>query len=136
MGETVDTQGPWSIDSLYVSAGSDDNRVPQAKVSLSNEDGRTITKVSDAAGPINAVFHAISDITGQPLHLESFSVQSVTEGEDAMAEAAVRVSTQYESYQGHGTSTDTVLAGAKAYLDVINRIERRAVRQSSIAAQH
>ena len=53
-----------------------------------------------------------------------------------MAEAAVRVSTQYESYQGHGTSTDTVLAGAKAYLDVINRIERRAVRQSSIAAQH
>lgn len=136
MGEAVGTQGPWSIDSLYVSAGSDDNRKPQATVALSHEDGRQITKVSDAAGPVNAVFHAISDITGQPMHLESFTVQSVTEGEDAMAEAAVRVSTEFESYQGRGTSTDTVLAGAKAYLDVINRIERRAVRQRSIAAQH
>ena len=136
MGEAVGTSGPWTIDSLYVSAGSDDNRVPQATVTLSHEDGRNETKVSDAAGPVNAVFHAISDITGQPLHLESFTVQSVTEGEDAMAEAAVRVSTEFESYQGRGTSTDTVLAGAKAYLDVINRIERRAVRQRSIAAQH
>jgi len=61
-----------------------------------------------------------------------------------MAEAAVRVSTEFENYQGRGASTDTVLAastdtvlaGAKAYLDVINRIERRAVRQASIAAQH
>ena len=136
MGEAVGTQGPWKIDSLYVSAGSDDNRAPQATVTLCHEDGRKETKVSDAAGPVNAVFHAISDITGQPLHLESFTVQSVTEGEDAMAEAAVRVSTEFESYQGRGTSTDTVLAGAKAYLDVINRIERRAVRQRSIAAQH
>jgi 2-isopropylmalate synthase len=53
-----------------------------------------------------------------------------------MAEASVSVSTEFENYQGRGASTDTVLAGARAYLDVINRIERRAVRQASIAAQH
>jgi len=76
---------------------------------------------------------AISEVTGHPLHLESFAVQSVSEGEDAMAEASVRVSTEFETYQGRGTSTDTVLAGARAYLDVINRIERRTVRQKSIA---
>ena len=140
MGETVDTQGPWSIDSLYVSAGSDDKRAPKATVKLSHEDGRVLEAVSLAAGPVNAVFHAISDITGHPLHLDSYAVQSVSEGKDAMAEASVRVSTKFESYQGHGTSTDTVLASAKAYLDVINRIERRRLksfgRQKSIAAQH
>ena len=136
LGEAVGTQGPWEIDSLYVSAGSDDNREPQATVKLSHENGKTKEAVSKAAGPVNAVFHAISDITGHPLHLESFTVQSVTQGKDAMAEASVRVSTEFESYQGHGASTDTVLAGAKAYLDVINRIERRAVRQKSISAQH
>ena len=136
LGEAVGTQGPWSIDSLYVSAGSDDNRSPQATVKLSHENGETKEAVSEAAGPVNAVFLAISDITGHPLHLESFTVQSVSEGKDAMAEAAVRVSTEFENYQGRGASTDTVLAGAKAYLDVINRIERRAVRQASIAAQH
>ena len=68
--------------------------------------------------------------------LESFGVQSVSGGKDAMAEATVRVKTEFESYHGRGASTDTVLASAKAYLDVINRIERRAVRQKSIAAQH
>ena len=136
LGEAVGTQGPWSIDSLYVSAGSDDNRSPQATVKLTYENGDTKQAVSEAAGPVNAVFLAISDITGHPLHLESFTVQSVSEGKDAMAEAAVRVSTEFENYQGRGASTDTVLAGAKAYLDVINRIERRAVRQASIAAQH
>lgn len=136
LGEAVGTQGPWTLESLYVSAGSDDKREPQATVSLSHEDGQTQEVVSKAKGPLNAVFLAISDITGHPLHLESFTVQSVSEGKDAMAEASVRVSTEFENYQGHGASTDTVRAGAKAYLDVINRIERRAVRQKSIAAQH
>jgi 2-isopropylmalate synthase len=136
LGEAVGTQGPWQIESLYVSAGSDDNRSPQATVKLTHENGESRKAVSEAAGPVNAVFLAISDITGHPLHLESFTVQSVSEGKDAMAEAAVRVSTEFENYQGRGASTDTVLAGAKAYLDVINRIERRAVRQASIAAQH
>ena len=87
-------------------------------------------------GPMNAVFDAISQITDTPMHLEHYSVNSVSEGEDAMAEATVRVATEFESYQGRGANTDTVLASAEAYLDVINRIERRAVRHASIAAQH
>lgn len=136
LGEAVGTQGPWEIDSLYVSAGSDDNRRPQASVKLRHEDGRVVAAINEAGGPVNAVFMAISDITGHPLHLDSFSVQSVTEGKDAMAEASVQVSTEFDSYHGRGASTDTVLAGAKAYLDVINRIERRTRRQKSIAAQH
>ena len=136
LGETVGAGGPWKIESLYVSAGSDDNRHPQASVKLSHEDGRHLAAINEAAGPVNAVFEAISEITGHPLHLDSFAVQSVSEGKDAMAEASVQVSTEFESYHGRGASTDTVLAGAKAYLDVINRIERRAVRQKKIAAQH
>lgn len=138
LGEAVSAQGPWEIDNLYVSAGSDNGRKPVATVKLTHEDGRAVTAVSEAAGPVNAVFMAISEVTGYPLHLESFSVQSVTEGEDAMAEASVLVTNEFESYHGRGASTDTVLAGAKAYLDVINRIERRAGRgqQQPIAAQH
>ncbi|WP_371395588.1 2-isopropylmalate synthase [Fretibacter rubidus] len=136
LGEAIGTQGPWALKSLYVSAGSDDNRAPQATVTLTHENGSDKQAVSEAAGPVNAVFLAISQITGHPLHLESFAVQSVSEGKDAMAEASVRVSTEFETYQGRGASTDTVLAGAKAYLDVINRIERRAVREKSISAQH
>ena len=136
LGEAVGQAGPWNIESLYVSAGSDDNRQPQATVKLIHEDGRSVTAVKDCAGPMNAVFMAINEITDKPLKLDHFAVQSVSGGEDAMAEASVQVSTEFESYHGRGTSTDTVLASAKAYLDVINRIERRAVRQKSISAQH
>ena len=136
LGEAVGAAGPWTIDSLYVSAGSDEARKPVATVKLTHEDGRAVTAVSEAAGPVNAVFMAISEVTGHPLHLDSFSVQSVTEGEDAMAEASVLVSTEFDSFHGRGASTDTVLAGAKAYLDVINRIECRADRERPIAAQH
>jgi 2-isopropylmalate synthase len=85
---------------------------------------------------MNAVFDAISQITDMPMTLEQYNVSSVSGGEDAMAEATVRVATEFESYQGRGASTDTVLASARAWLDVINRIERRAVRAGSIAAQH
>ncbi|MEP3655812.1 MAG: 2-isopropylmalate synthase [Litorimonas sp.] len=140
LGEAVGVQGPWAIDSLYVSAGSDDNREPEAIVRLSHEDGRTETHVSRAKGPMNAVFAAISEIAKIPMELEHYGVNSVSGGEDAMAEATVRVATEFETYQGRGADTDTVLASALAYLDVINRIERRQSRAQSgeraIAAQH
>ena len=136
LGEAVGVQGPWKIDSLYVSAGSDNNREPEAIVRLSHEDGRTETHVSRAKGPMNAVFAAISEIAKIPMELEHYGVNSVSGGEDAMAEATVRVATEFETYQGRGADTDTVLASALAYLDVINRIERRAVRERAIAAQH
>jgi len=136
LGQAVGAGGPWTLQSLYVAAGSDAGRQPEATARLIHEDGREETVVKTAAGPINAAFMAISAATDVPLKLEHFSAQSVTGGKDAMAESTVRVSTEFETYQGFGTSTDTILAGAKAYLDVINRIERRAVRQASIAAQH
>lgn len=136
LGEAVGQPGPWEIESLYVSAGSDENRIPKATVSLRHKDGRAQQHVSEMKGPMNAVFDAISQITDMPMTLEQYNVASVSGGEDAMAEATVRVATEFESYQGRGTSTDTVLASALAWLDVINRIERRAVRTGSIAAQH
>jgi len=144
LGEAIGASGPWVIESLYVSAGSDGTNQPEANIRLSHEDGRKRSMVKQAGGPVNAVLLAINELTGHDLHLDSFSARSVTEGEDAMAEADVRVSTKYESYHGRGTSTDTILATARAYLDVINRIERRAKRagkntgkdQAKLAAQH
>ena len=62
MGEAVGTQGPWAIQSLYVSAGSDENRKPKANVTLIHDDSREVRHESESAGPMNAVFDAISQI--------------------------------------------------------------------------
>jgi len=140
LGETIGAAGPWEIESLYVSAGSDGNTQPTATIRMTHEDGRTKTKEQRAGGPVNAVLLAINSLTGHDLHLDSFSAKSISEGEDAMAEADIRVSTKHKSYHGRGTSTDTILATARAYVDVINRIEKRARRdkkmKQKIAAQH
>ena len=52
-------------------------------------------------------------------------MHSGTIGEDAQGEATVTVEYNDQSYRGHGTSTDIVEAGSRAYLEVINRILRR-----------
>ena len=140
LGEAIGATGPWAIDNLYVSAGSAEDKKPKAHITLSHADGRVLKIKQKATGPVNAVLLGINKLTGHDLHLDSFSARSVTEGEDAMAEADIRVSTKFDSYHGRGTSTDTILATARAYLDVINRIERQAKRsksnQAKIAVQH
>jgi 2-isopropylmalate synthase len=75
----------------------------------------------------------------EPCTLLEYTVQSVTEGIDALGEVSVRVAPvdadpepdklnpQYEHsrarvFHGHGAHTDVIVASAKAYLAAINRI--------------
>ena len=60
------------------------------------------------------------------MELKNFEVRSVTVGEDAQGEVTVTVEYNGHSYRGNGISTDIVEAGARAYLEVINRLCRRA----------
>jgi 2-isopropylmalate synthase len=74
-----------------------------------------------------------------PATLLEYTVNSVTEGIDALGEVSVRVAPeddeapadkinpQYEHsrarvFHGHGAHTDVIVASAKAYLAAINRI--------------
>ena len=61
-------------------------------------------------------------------------VRSVTVGEDAQGEVTVTVEYNGHSYRGNGISTDIVEAGARAYLEVINRLCRRAQAGQTDAA--
>jgi 2-isopropylmalate synthase len=76
-------------------------------------------------GPIAASFHALEKATGINLVLRNFEVHSTSIGEDAQGEVTVTVEHDGASYRGHGTSVDIVEAGARAYLEVINRVLRR-----------
>ena len=59
------------------------------------------------------------------LDLRNFEVRSVSIGEDAQGEVTVTVEYNGQSFRGNGISTDIVEAGARAYLEVINRVSRR-----------
>jgi 2-isopropylmalate synthase len=117
--------GPWTLQSLQVTSGT--GRKASAAITLI-DGGRTVEKSAVADGPAEAVFRALELATEIDPVLKSFDLHSATSGEDAQAEATVVVDYGGQTFRGHGTSTDIVEAGGRAYLEVINRILRRRER--------
>ena len=140
----------WSLEKIQVGCGTG---MPTATVRLTGPDGQIQTKAEVGTGPVDAVYKAIQTIVNVPCTLLEYTVQSVTEGIDALGEVSVRVSPpgdeappdkinpQYEHsramvFHGHGADTDVIVASAKAYLAAINRIvaTREGTRSEDKAA--
>jgi len=140
----------WKLDAIQVSCGTG---MPTATVKLTGPDGKTQTAAEVGTGPVDAVYKAVQSLVHVPCTLLEYTVQSVTEGIDALGEVSVRVSPhendaspdkinpQYEHsrarvFHGHGAHTDVIVASAKAYLAAVNRILaiREATQNGSKAA--
>ena len=113
--------GPWSLQSLSVA--THDTQPARVTVRLAHTDGRVVTHTQAADGPVDAVVKAIDHATGIHVQLRKFEVRSVTVGEDAQGEALLTVEHNGRSYRGAGISTNILESAARAYLEVINRIE-------------
>ncbi len=87
---------------------------------------KSIEKVSTGDGPIDAAFKAIEKIVGKKLKLEDWSMDSVTEGKDALGDATVKLreigNENSNVYIGRGLSTDIVEASVKAYVNAVNKM--------------
>jgi 2-isopropylmalate synthase len=94
-----------------------------ATVRLINGAGE-IEEVSTGSGPIYASFGAIDKMVGMDFKLDDYSLQAITEGEDAQGEAFVKIRKKGNGlmYHGSGISTDVIEASIKAYLNAINRM--------------
>lgn len=130
LGEATDPHGGWRIAGMHSGTGYGEESTPYGSIELISPDGARLREAGEGDGPIDAIFAAIDKITGVPLSLESFSVRSVSSGEDALGEADVHVIHEGRRYHGRGVDTDIVAAGAAAYLDVVNRILRQRARVS------
>jgi 2-isopropylmalate synthase len=113
--------GPWSIANLVIRASGDAEAA--AVVTLQHTDGRSVERQANGDGPIDACFKAIELATGHTVKLRKFEVRSVSEGEDAQGEALVYVEYNGRSYRGSSVSTNIIESSARAFLEVINRIE-------------
>lgn len=92
-----------------------------ANITLNTSDGiKTGTAPGD--GPIDAAFKAINAITERDFKLIDWSVSAITEGEDALGAATLRLSYNGIEVTGRGISTDTVEASLHAYLNGCNKI--------------
>jgi 2-isopropylmalate synthase len=115
-------QGGWELRAMQVTAGT--GSIPTASVELEHADGRHERKAAVGDGPVDAVFKALESASGMAPKLHAYRVRSVTEGEDAQGEVVLEVEHGGGRYHGRGVSTDVVEASARAFIDVLNRIER------------
>jgi 2-isopropylmalate synthase len=124
----------FSLDAMEVDCGT--VGTPTAKVRLVGPDGTIHTRTATGTGPVDAVFRAIDEVVRVSTRLLEYSVQSVTEGIDALGEVSVQIlgadsaarlnpqngATSARVFHGHGADTDIIVASAKAYLAAVNRM--------------
>jgi 2-isopropylmalate synthase len=110
----------YHLDQVQVSCG--DRSVPTASVRLITPDGEVIADAALGTGPVDAVYKAINRLVGVPNNLIEFSVQSITEGIDAIGEVTTRIESGGKVYTGRGAATDIIVASAKAYMNALNRL--------------
>ena len=65
---------------------------------------------------------AINNIVGKDFVLSDFSLHSVTEGEDALGEAIVKLDLDGRTVSGRGVSTDVLEAAIIAYVNAVNKL--------------
>jgi 2-isopropylmalate synthase len=110
----------YHLERVQVTSG--DRGVANAAVVLTNPEGAQLADAAIGAGPVDAVCKAIDRIVAVPCQLTEFSVNSVTEGIDAIGEVLIRVEADGATYTGRGADTDILVASAKAYVNALNRL--------------
>lgn len=83
---------------------------------------QVMQEVAIGSGPLDASFKAINRMLGMNVKLDSFSLNAVTDGEDAIGEAVVKISDGKETYTGTGLSTDIIESSIRAYVNGINKM--------------
>ncbi|HDH05722.1 MAG TPA: 2-isopropylmalate synthase [Nitrospirae bacterium] len=112
----------YSLTGLSVSSGTDQKPAATLKLKVN---GELIEKTGHGDGPVDAVFRAITLITGAKSRLLRYEVKAITGGTDALGEVVCSLEEGDRSVSGHGADTDIIIASAKAYINALNKLAAR-----------
>ncbi len=118
----VPIESGFQLEHVQVTCG--DCTCPTATVTIVKPNGKIFTDAAVGTGPVDAVYRAINRLVEIPNQLVEFSVQSVTEGFDALGTVTVRLRSDNCLFTGQASDTDIVVASAHAYMTALNRIHR------------
>lgn len=108
----------------YFSIASDSKPSAISKVRLGFK-GKGFEGEANGDGPVDAVFNAIERALGMDINLKGYSLKSLTGGRDAFGEVLVKIENNGSIYTGRAASTDVIEASAKAYVNAINKIQKK-----------
>ncbi len=107
---------------VHLAVHSADTGVPPSAMLVLEKDGEECRTAAFGVGPVDAVFKAIDQISGKTPELEQYSVNAITGGTDAQGEVTVRLKDGAKNAVGRGSDPDILIAGARAYLNALNRL--------------
>lgn len=109
----------YSLVGMTISSGTHVKPMAALKMKIRNE----ITERSEYGdGPVDAVYKAITALTGTKCNLLKFEVKGITGGTDALGEVAVTLEEEGKTARGNGADTDIIIAAAKAYITALNKL--------------
>ncbi len=107
------------LESLQVVCGT--GTQPRANVRMKIGQA-TVEAQADGDGPVDAAYEAIREAVGLSPKVESYSINALPGGKEALGEATVKIRDGKRLYIGRGISTDIIESSAKAYVDAMNRM--------------
>ncbi|MBQ0099154.1 MAG: hypothetical protein KBS91_01230, partial [Firmicutes bacterium] len=93
-----------------------------ANVTLIKDKNIEINGIAFGNGAVDSAFLALENALGRHFDLDEFSLNSVTEGKEAMGETIIKLRNNGKIYSGRGVSTDIVGASIRAYINALNKI--------------
>jgi 2-isopropylmalate synthase len=109
----------YQLDRFTVNSGNKSSSSAVVRLLVNNQ---LIEKVALGHGPVDAAFNAVDKIIkGSGRELDDYSIRSITDGNDALGEATVRIKFNDAIYTGTGLSTDIIEASIIAYIKAINK---------------
>jgi 2-isopropylmalate synthase len=113
----------YSLEYLHIYSGTSAIRTATVRLRVS-EEKREGAAIGD--GPLDAACKAIRAVTGASVQLERYEIRAVTSGTEAMGEVTMQLSDGARKMIGRAASTDVIEAGARAFLEGLNRLARAA----------
>jgi 2-isopropylmalate synthase len=112
----------------YLHSVSGTGTVPTATVRLRIGD-QAVQESAWGDGPVDAAYAAIGQACGTDIRVENYAIRAITSGSQALGEVTVHLSRAEEKVRGRGVSTDIIEASAKAYVDALNRLVLKSVKE-------
>jgi 2-isopropylmalate synthase len=88
-----------------------------------SKDKQMFEDVSLGDGPVDAAYNAIDKIAGSgECELETYTINSTSDGKDALGEVVVKLRLGDQVATGRGLSTDIIESSILAYINAINKL--------------
>ena len=124
--EGLDGEKEKKFELIYNQAVSGEGIIPSATVKIKTPEGEKLG-LAVGNGPVDATYKAIKNALGlnDEIQLRDFKIRAMTAGTDALAEVYVTIEGEGRKVSGRGVDSDIVRASALAFLEALNRLERR-----------